>query len=130
MSSNDNPEMPCFLCGQTLEVKKTKNNKPYFICDTCGLQTFVRYNIGIKHFRKLLVSLAEDGGKLLSINESSFTVVNLVSRLNELNEKLDDVMQNRSLSDYFLSNTESDLAEQAIEKQIKAIKKALTKVAQ
>lgn len=125
MSSEFNPEMPCFLCGRTLKVKKTKGNKPYFICDTCGLQAFVRYKAGIHHFQELLVSLDESGEKYLSLNRSSFIVLSLVSRLNELREKLDKVNQNKSLSDYFLSDTESELAINTLKKEIKNVRNAL-----
>lgn len=125
MSSQNNPEMPCFLCGKTLKVKKTKGDKPYFICDTCGLQAFVRYKAGIRRFQTLLEALTESGEKFLSLNNSSFEVLGLVSRLGELKEKLDKVNQNKSLSDYFLSDTESELAEKSIKREIKAVRKAL-----
>jgi len=125
MSSAFNPEMPCFLCGRTLKIKKTKNNKPYFICDNCGLQTFIRYKAGIRRFQTLLVALYESGEKFLSLNKSNFEVISLISRLNELKEKLDNVNQNKSLTDYFLSGTESELAEKALEKEIKSVRKAL-----
>lgn len=125
MNLEFNPEMPCFLCGRTLKVKKTKGNKPYFICDTCGLQAFVRYKAGIRKFQTLLVALVESGEKFLSLNKSSFEVISLISRLNELKEKLDNVSQNKSLTDYFLTGTESELAEKALEKEIRTVKKAL-----
>lgn len=125
MNLPDKPIIPCFLCGRTLKVKMTKSDKPYFICDTCGLQAFIRYKSGIRHFTELLYSLAEDGEILMSINESSFKVVNLVSRLNELNKKLDQLRENKSLTDYFRSDTEFELAEKALEKNIRAVKKAL-----
>ena len=121
MSSKYNPEMPCFLCGKTLKVKKTKGNKPYFICDTCGLQAFIRYKAGIRRFQTLLITLAESGEKFLCLNKSSFQVVSLVSRLNELREKLDKLNQNKSLSDYFLSDTDFELAEKSIKREIKSL---------
>ncbi|MCK4782436.1 MAG: hypothetical protein KAV87_01700 [Desulfobacteraceae bacterium] len=36
--------IPCWLCGSPVEVKNTKRNKPYLICEGCGLQTFVRHS--------------------------------------------------------------------------------------
>ena len=41
------PIIGCFLCGRELPVKLTKTGKPYFICDACGVQTFVRRQEGI-----------------------------------------------------------------------------------
>ncbi len=37
----------CFLCGRELPVKLAKTGKPYFICDPCGVQAFVRRQEGI-----------------------------------------------------------------------------------
>jgi hypothetical protein len=34
--------IPCFLCGRKLEKRIDKNGKPYFCCDPCGTQLFVR----------------------------------------------------------------------------------------
>lgn len=35
--------VPCWLCGTPTPVKFSKKRKPYLICDSCGVQTFVRY---------------------------------------------------------------------------------------
>ena len=44
---------PCFLCGELLEIKKTIKDKPYFICDPCGVQAFVRRAEGIGKLKGL-----------------------------------------------------------------------------
>ena len=41
------PFLPCILCGRKLEKRTDKNGKPYFVCDTCGIQLFVRRKHGI-----------------------------------------------------------------------------------
>ena len=54
--------IPCFLCGRKLEKRSTKTNgKPYFVCDACGIQVFVRGKHGIKGLNELFrnVELAE-----------------------------------------------------------------------
>jgi DNA-directed RNA polymerase subunit RPC12/RpoP len=38
--------IPCFLCGRKLETSKSW--KPYFVCDPCGIQIFVRGKKGIE----------------------------------------------------------------------------------
>lgn len=121
----DKPVIPCFLCGKPIRVKLTKNDKPYFICEPCGLQVFVRCKPGIRILKRLLKTIADDGGKFLNLNQSSFQTLCLVSRLDELNRKLDQVKQDKSLTDYFLSGTESELAEKALEKEIRAVRNAL-----
>lgn len=45
---------PCCICEVPLDVRKTKNGKPYVICDPCGMQMFVRNRDGIGKFEKLI----------------------------------------------------------------------------
>jgi len=40
--------LPCFLCGRKLEKRTSKRQKPYFVCDSCGVQLFVRRKQGIE----------------------------------------------------------------------------------
>ncbi len=46
--------VPCFLCDQDLEVRQTYKNKPYLVCDGCGIQIFVRGKKGIERFEKFI----------------------------------------------------------------------------
>src|SRR5947207_12127948 len=47
--------LPCFLCGQKLEKRTSnKNGKPYFVCDRCGIQLFIRRKHGIEKLEQLL----------------------------------------------------------------------------
>jgi len=45
---------PCPVCTQPREVRVTKKDKPYVICDPCGVQLFVRGPGGIEEFKRLL----------------------------------------------------------------------------
>lgn len=47
---------PCPVCGQGLRVKETKKDKPYMVCDPCGMQLFVRNAMGISRFERLVTS--------------------------------------------------------------------------
>jgi len=38
---------PCPLCKKERRIRWTKKEKPYLICDRCGVQMFVRYEEGI-----------------------------------------------------------------------------------
>ena len=42
------PFLPCILCGRRLEKRTSKRNKPYFHCDWCLVQIFVRGKRGIE----------------------------------------------------------------------------------
>jgi hypothetical protein len=46
--------LPCFLCGRKLEKRVSKSDKPYFVCDSCGIQLFVRRKDGIERLGALL----------------------------------------------------------------------------
>jgi DNA-directed RNA polymerase subunit RPC12/RpoP len=46
--------LPCFLCGRKLEKRTSKNGKPYFVCDPCGIQLFVRRKDGIERLEALM----------------------------------------------------------------------------
>lgn len=52
-------KIPCFLCSQELRQRKDKNGKPYFICDPCGVQIFVRGRQGIENLAQLIVTLRQ-----------------------------------------------------------------------
>ena len=52
-------KIPCFLCSQELRQRKDKNNKPYFICDPCGVQIFIRGRQGIQNLAQLIATLQE-----------------------------------------------------------------------
>lgn len=44
----------CPICENSLKVRISKNNKPYCICDDCGVQLFVRGKRGIERFNKIV----------------------------------------------------------------------------
>jgi len=56
LALNTRPLFPCPLCGQGLDVRETKKDKPYIVCDPCGIQLFVRNSVGIARFRSLVAS--------------------------------------------------------------------------
>ena len=58
---NGNPMFPCPVCTQVREVRLTKKDKPYLICDSCGVQVFVRGPAGIEEFRRLLQQTGQQG---------------------------------------------------------------------
>lgn len=60
------PFLPCILCGRKLDKRIDKNGKPYFVCDDCGIQLFVR--------RKRGMELLEEAFRNLSKAQLPFTV--------------------------------------------------------
>lgn len=47
-------QVNCFLCQRPLEIRISKKNKPYLVCDDCGIQIFVRCEKGMKRLERLL----------------------------------------------------------------------------
>ena len=54
--------IPCWLCGMTVEVRLSKKNKPFIICNNCGVQTFVRYRRGEELLAELVKRKEEENG--------------------------------------------------------------------
>ena len=52
-------KIPCFLCTQELDQRKDKNKKPYFVCNPCGIQIFVRGRQGIENLAELINTIQE-----------------------------------------------------------------------
>ena len=46
--------LPCLLCGNRLQKRTDKHDKPYFVCDPCGIQLFIRRRQGIERLNDLL----------------------------------------------------------------------------
>lgn len=42
---------PCPLCGSALELRRSRADKPYSICNPCGIQIFFRGKTGISRLR-------------------------------------------------------------------------------
>ena len=45
---------PCPVCKDPLDVRESKKEKPYVVCDSCGVQMFVRNRAGIGAFNRLV----------------------------------------------------------------------------
>jgi len=101
----------CFLCGDSLEVRESKRKKPYFICDPCGLQAFVRKERGI---RKLV--------KLVTGYKAANPVIELISELEALELKLGEIRGNKPI---FGENPELELLERAVIREITRVRKEI-----
>jgi len=78
--------IPCFLCGASLRERSTKRRKPYFVCDPCGVQVFIRRKAGIDLLSKLEDALSLN--KALLRPHRLFEVQRLLSELNGLREEI------------------------------------------
>ena len=38
----------CPLCAKKQEIRMSKKDKPYIVCDNCGVQLFIRKSEGVR----------------------------------------------------------------------------------
>jgi chaperonin cofactor prefoldin len=82
------PALPCLLCGKQLNQRIDKNRKPYFVCDPCGIQLFIRRKQGIEKLEQLIRSL---NGRDLPIRrhaQSLYEVQGILSEIDGLKTEI------------------------------------------
>jgi len=47
-------QLPCPVCGESRDLRTDKKGKPYIGCEPCGVQVFVRNQLGISLLAKKL----------------------------------------------------------------------------
>ena len=88
-------KIPCFLCSQELTQRKDKNDKPYFICDPCGVQIFVRGRQGIANLAQLIATLREHDFPFHEHARVLYEIQAILTEIRGLNKeikKLDSVL--------------------------------------
>ena len=95
------PFIPCVLCGSKLEKRVDKNGKPYFICDPCGIQLFVR--------RKRGMDLLNEAFRNLDKAQVPFSVhARNLHEIRALIKEIDGVKNEiNKIGSFFLSDEES-----------------------
>jgi DNA-directed RNA polymerase subunit RPC12/RpoP len=87
------PFLPCFLCGQNLDKRITKKEKPYFVCDPCGVQLFVRGKQGMERLERFLHASEQ---KAITLEHAAQRVFEVQALLTEIDgtkaqiKKMDD----------------------------------------
>ncbi|MFC1951215.1 hypothetical protein ACFLXN_02260 [Chloroflexota bacterium] len=54
--------VPCWLCSIPIEVRHSKKNKPFLICNNCGVQIFIRYDRAEELLIEKIKKQEEDNG--------------------------------------------------------------------
>ena len=93
-------KVPCHLCSQDLEVRRDKHGKPYFVCETCCMQVFVRGQRGIKNLSHLIDTLREHDFPFREHARVLYEVQALLSEVRGLEKELEAL---DSLFDVFAS---------------------------
>ena len=86
-------EFPCPLCGAGLPILYSKRRKPYFTCNLCGVQIFVRGKAGIARLNRM----ADTGILISGKEESASHGINLFNRLEQLKLQKDALQARRGI---------------------------------
>jgi DNA-directed RNA polymerase subunit RPC12/RpoP len=78
------PFIPCVLCGKKLDQRTDKNGNPYFICDPCGTQFFVRRKRGIEKLEGLVRELNKRGLPIAQRAQSLYEIQAILSEIDGL----------------------------------------------
>ena len=81
--------LPCFLCTAKLEKRTDKNGKPYFVCNPCGIQLFVRREHGIKLLDKLIRDCAKNEIPFRQRAQEIFKISALLTEITEIKKQID-----------------------------------------
>ena len=86
---------PCPICGEKLDIRIGKKEKPYCICDSCGVQLFVRKSTGIEKLaEKLNIELNADiptENKERNIIWNFAQLNRLIPKINLLNKLISEI---------------------------------------
>lgn len=81
--------LPCLLCGEKLRKRADKHNKPYFVCEPCGIQFFVRRKQGIDRLNKLLRASERNAIPFQQAAERLYKVQALLSEIDGTKKQID-----------------------------------------
>ena len=113
---------PCPLCGAGLPILISKTKKPYCICNSCGIQLFVRGKLGISRLRKL----ARDGILISSSGQSASYGIALLNRLEQLKLQRRDLVFKRPL---IFADENVENAIELVDAEIKTVQVELAVIA-
>jgi DNA-directed RNA polymerase subunit RPC12/RpoP len=83
--------LSCFLCGRKLEQRLSKRHKPYFVCDPCGIQLFIRRKQGIQRLNALFKN-AEQAQLLFKQHAHNFYEIQVILKeIEDVKRKIDDI---------------------------------------
>jgi chaperonin cofactor prefoldin len=119
-------KIPCFLCVQELQQRTDKNRKPYFICDPCGVQIFIRGRQGIKNLAQLIATLRE---RDFPFREHAHTLYEIQAVLTEIRGIEKEIKTMESVLDVLFTNENKERARELLNKRIETLLSRLDVIA-
>ena len=81
--------LPCLLCTAKLEKRTDKNGKPYFVCNPCGTQFFIRRRHGIDLLEKLIRDCQKNELPFKQRADEIFKIQALLTEITETKKQID-----------------------------------------
>ena len=119
--------IPCLLCGKRLGKRIDKNGKPYFVCDPCGVQMFIRRPQGIENLDELIQTL---GKKELPFREHALVLYEIQAILGEIRGLRKELDSLDSIFDLFSDNKEKKRTRKLLEARIDDLFSQLERIAE
>jgi chaperonin cofactor prefoldin len=110
--------IPCFLCTHELRQRTDKNRKPYFICDPCGVQIFIRGRQGIENLSQLIATLKE---REFPFREHAQTLYEIQAVLTEIRGIEKEIKSMDSVLDILFTNEHKERARELLNKRIETL---------
>jgi DNA-directed RNA polymerase subunit RPC12/RpoP len=119
-------KIPCLLCSQDLEQRRAKNGKPYFVCDPCGMQIFVRGRQGIENLAQLIATLQEHE---FPFREHARVLHEIQAVLTELRGVKKEIKSLDSVLNIFSSDQDMERTRQLLKLRIESLLSRLEQIA-
>ena len=119
--------IPCLLCGKRLNKRVDKNGKPYFVCDPCGVQMFIRRPQGIENLSELIQTL---GKKDLPFRDHALVLYEIQAILGEIRGLRKEIDALDSIFDLFSDNKEKKRTRKLLERRIDGLFSRLERIAE
>jgi DNA-directed RNA polymerase subunit RPC12/RpoP len=119
-------KIPCFLCSKELQQRKDKNSKPYFVCDPCGVQIFVRGRQGIKNLSELIATIKE---REIEFREHTATLYEIQAILAEMRGIKKEIKSLNRALDIFQKDEHKERTRDLLEKRIEKLLGRLERIA-
>lgn len=118
--------IPCFLCMEELSQRRDKHGKPYFVCDPCGVQIFVRGRQGIKNLDELFATLREHD---FPFREHAAALYEIQAVLTEIRGIKEEINKLDSLLEIFTDDAFKKRARKLLNKRIETLLRHLQRIA-
>jgi DNA-directed RNA polymerase subunit RPC12/RpoP len=119
-------KIPCFLCSQELGQRKDKNDKPYFICDPCGVQIFVRGRQGIANLSQLIETIKERDFPFREHAQTLWEIQAVLSKIRGIEKEIKSL---DSVFDILFHDEKKDRARELLEGRIETLLNRLELIA-